>query len=240
MFHIEQMMKASMPNKLPKSQSKEAYRLWFEFLRRAIAEDKSKVKLSVYKEWGDVASYKSFDAWWREVGTHVINSRPSKIEHVDKGASDSATYLLRVPKSMTSTQIGNEVRKYLMDIGHQPVRTSALMVTEGKEIRPQTYRIYLNTYDEQKKLEDQSGGKRVTANQLILAVIKLYKDREQRHKNTKRKFDKLPPSLILKMKDHAPNEIDVLASNVPLNAIKRYLREANKIIEAVKQGRFPE
>ena len=65
MFHIEQMMKASMPNKLPKSQSKEAYRLWFEFLRRAIAEDKSKVKLSVYKEWGDVASYKSFDAWWR-------------------------------------------------------------------------------------------------------------------------------------------------------------------------------
>jgi hypothetical protein len=76
-----------MPNKnklrSTRSQSKEAYRLWFEFLRRAIAEDKSKVKLDLYKEWGDVESYK-FEKWWAEIGQRVIEQRPSVVEEVEE------------------------------------------------------------------------------------------------------------------------------------------------------------
>jgi hypothetical protein len=36
------------------------------------------------------------------------------------------------------------------------------------------------------------------------------------------------------------SDVDVLASAVALNAVNRYLREANKLIDSVRQGKFPE
>jgi hypothetical protein len=226
--------------KRPRSQSREAYRLWFEFLRRAIAEDKSKVRLDLYEEWGDVTAYKSFDAWWRDVGSKVINLHPLAIELVAEGKADDQTYLLRVPKSMTSTEIGNEVRQFLIAHGHEPHKGSALRVTEGKEIRPQTYRAYLHTYDLQRKLQEASGGQPVKRKDLLVAVRKFYLQREQKYKNSVRAVDKLPSALITAMNRNDLNDVDVLASAVALNAVNRYLREANKLIESVRQGKFPE
>jgi len=226
--------------KRPRAQSREAYRLWFEFLRRAIAEDKSKVRLDLYKEWGDVAAYKSFDAWWRDVGSKVINLRPTAIELVAEGKADDQTYLLRVPKSMTSTEIGNEVRQFLIAHGHEPHKGSTLQVTMGKEIRPQTYRAYLHTYDLQRKLEEASGGQPVKRKDLLVAMRRFYLQREQKYKNSVRAVDKLPSALVTAMNRNDLNEVDVLASAVALNAVNRYLREANKLIESVRQGKFPE
>jgi hypothetical protein len=226
--------------KRPRAQSREAYRLWFEFLRRAIAEDKSKVRLDLYKEWGDVTAYKSFDAWWRDVGSKVINLHPLAIELVTEGKADDQTYLLRVPKTMTSTEIGNEVRQFLIAHGHEPHKGSTLQVTMGKEIRPQTYRAYLHTYDLQRKLEEASGGQVVKRKDLLVAVRKFYLQREQRYKNSVRAADKLPSALVTAMNRNDLNNVDVLASAVALNAVNRYLREANKLIDSVRQGKFPE
>ena len=232
-------MAATNKPKRPRAQSREAYRLWFEFLRRAIAEDKSKVRLDLYKEWGDVAAYKSFDAWWRDVGSKVINLRPTAIERVTEGKADDQTYLLRVPKTMTSTEIGNEVRQFLIALGHEPQKRSTLRVTLGKEIRPQTYRAYLHTYDLQRKLEGASGGQMVKRRDLLVAVRKFYLQREQKYKNSVRAVDKLPSALVTAMNRNDLNDVDVLASAVALNAVNRYLREANKLIESVRHGKFP-
>lgn len=222
----------------PRAQSKEAYRLWFEFLRRAIAEDKSKVRLDLYKEWGDVENYK-FDKWWDQIGSKVIVLRPPSIELVDEGEADEQTYLLRVPKTMTSTAIGNEVRAFLMGLGHQPLQLSNLRVRQGAEIRPSTYRAYLHTYDEQLKLVAKSDGQRMTARELLKAVRKFYIKHEQRYKNNVWATDKMPMALSADMDRNNPYDIDPIHSATAINAVNRYLREANKIIDAVREGRFP-
>lgn len=222
----------------PRAQSKEAYRLWFEFLRRAIAEDKSKVRLDLYKEWGDVENYK-FDKWWDQIGSKVIVLRPPSIELVDEGEADEQTYLLRVPKTMTSTAIGNEVRVFLMGLGHQPLQLSNLRVRQGAEIRPSTYRAYLHTYDEQLKLVAKSDGQRMTARELLKAVRKFYIKHEQRYKNNVWATDKMPMALSADMDRNNPYDIDPIHSATAINAVNRYLREANKIIDAVREGRFP-
>lgn len=221
-------------------ESREAYRLWFEFLRRAIAEDKSKVRLDLYAEWGDVAAYKSFDAWWREVGIKVIHNTPQTLEHVAEGVADDGCYLVRVPKSMTSTQMGNEVRKYFIALGHVPQKASNLRVTEGKEIRPQTYRAYLHTYDQQRKLVERAEGKKVTAKAVLVAVRKFYLEREEKWKKSVRKVDKLPPALVGSMKRDDISKVDYMDDQVAINTINRYLKNAREIIEAVRVGRFPE
>lgn len=239
MFKMEQAKAANKTPRKPRSHSREAYRLWFEFLRRAIAEDKRAVRLNLYSEWGDVTVYRSFDAWWREVGSKVINLQPVAIELVDQAAADDQTYLLRVPKSMTSTQIGNEVRNYLISLGHQPVRGSTLRVTEGKEIRPQTYRAYLHTYDQYKKLELACGGGKVKGKDLLVAVRKFYLQREARSRNAFRQVDKLPPALVGAMNRKDLNEIDYSAEQTAINTVNRYLASAKKIIAAVREGKFP-
>lgn len=222
----------------PRAQSKEAYRLWFEFLRRAIAEDRSKVRLDLYKEWGDIESYR-FDKWWDEIGSKVIVLHPPSIELVKEGEADEQTYLLRVPKAMTSTMIGNEVRAFLMGLGHQPLQLSSLRVRQGAEIRPSTYRAYIHTYDQQKKLEANSNGNKVTARELLKAVRKFYLEREKRYKNNIRAVDKLPSALAANMDRDNPLAVDSIHSQTAINAVNRYLREANKLIESVSQGKFP-
>jgi hypothetical protein len=222
----------------PRAQSKEAYRLWFEFLRRAIAEDKSRVRLDLYKEWGDVESYR-FDKWWDEIGSKVIVLRPPSIELVKEGEADEQTYLLRVPKTMTSTMIGNEVRAFLMGLGHQPLQQSTLTVRMGAEIRPSSYRAYIHTYDQQKKLDAKSNGNKVTARELLKAVRKFYLEREKRYKNNLWTVDKLPSALAANMDRDNPYAIDPIHNATAINAVNRYLREANKLIESVRQGKFP-
>ena len=74
-----------------RTQSKESYRLWFEFLKRALAEDRASVKLHLYKSWGDVESYK-FNKWWSEIGSRVINLDSKS--HVEI-ATDSETKIRR-------------------------------------------------------------------------------------------------------------------------------------------------
>lgn len=234
-------MVTEAPHK-PRAQSREAYRLWFEFLRRAIAENKHRVKLDLYSEWGDVSAFKSFDAWWREVGSKVISLHSESVELVSKGSADAQTYLIRVPKSMSSTEIGNGVRKCLMAVGHEAQQTSKLRIAAGKEIRPQTYRAYLHAYDLQKKLEQSnSSSQRVKGKDLLIALRKFYLDREKRYKNHSTiRVDRLPSALIAGMIREDLNEVDVLANATALNAVSRYLREAKSIIAAVSDGRFPD
>jgi hypothetical protein len=224
----------------PRRQSREAYRLWFEFLRRALAENKEQVKIELYESWGDVSSYRSFPAWWREVGVNVINLHSDTVELVAEGKADANSYLLRVPKTLTSTEIGNEVRKYLMTLGHAPKKTTSLRITEGKEIRPQTYRAYLHTYDQHRKLVLAANGKNVTAKDVLIEVRKFYLNRQRRYKNSVRKVDSIPTPLVDGMNLKDLDAAKWLDSTTAINAINRYLKSARKLIASVSNGKFPE
>ena len=55
-----------------RTHSKESYRLWFQFLKRAIVKDRKSVKMSLYKSWGDIENL-SFNKWWNKIGSKVVN-----------------------------------------------------------------------------------------------------------------------------------------------------------------------
>jgi hypothetical protein len=223
-----------------RTHSKESYRLWFEFLKRAIAKDKRSVKLSLYKSWGDVASL-SFNKWWTEIGSKVINlDSKSKLEFATDTVADNSSYLVRVPKSLTSTQAATQLRELLTSSKHKPiVDKTNLRVTEGVEIRHSIYRAYLHTYDRHRELVDKSNGERVTNKETLIAVRKFYLARHEKYKNHNRKVENLPPQLWDALKVDDLDDVDVLATAKSTATIGRYLREANKIVDAVSDGKFP-
>ena len=223
-----------------RANSKEAYRLWFEFLKRAIANPNIKVNQKLYKEWGDVSKYR-FDAWWKEIGNKVIDlDSQSNVTFATDGMKEEGSYLVRVPKTLTSTEAANQVRQLLLDSNHkQVVLESKLKIRHGAEIRPLTYRTYLNTYDIWLDLIANSDGKKVTFKQVLIAVRKFYISRANKHKNTNRRFDKLPSNLLTAMNDKNLDDVDVLATAQAIATIARYLKETNKIMENVAKGIFP-
>lgn len=229
--------KKKLPNR---SNSKESYRIWFQFLKRAIAEDKKKVKLNLYKAWGDVTAYK-FNAWWDEIGSKVINLNSSTaIEFATDHADDPSSYLVRVPKSLTSTAAATQLRLLLTNSNHKPViDKKSLRVTENAEIRHPVYRAYLHVYDIHKELAAQANGKKVTNKETLIAVRKFYVARFEKYKNRNWRADNLPRPLWTAMNMDNLEDVDVLASADAIAAIGRYLKKANEIIGAVNDGRFP-
>ena len=114
-----------------------------------------------------------------------------------------------------------------------------MKIRHGAEIRPLTYRIYLITYDIWLDLIAKSDGKKVTYKQVLIAVRKFYLARATKHKNTKRRFDKLPSNLQTAMNDKNLDDVDVLASSQVIATISRYVKETHKIMENVAKGSFP-
>ena len=223
-----------------RTHSKESYRLWFEFLKRAIAKDKRSVKLRLYKTWGDVENL-SFNKWWSEIGSKVINlDNISKLEFTTETDSTDSSYLIRVPKSLTSTQASTQLRELLTSSKHKPIVDKVnLRVTEGVEIRHSIYRAYLHTYDRHKELVEKSNGEKVTNKETLIAVRKFYLARHEKYKNRNQKAENLPPQLWDALKLEDLDDVDVLATAKSTATIGRYLREANKIVDAVSDGKFP-
>jgi hypothetical protein len=223
-----------------RTNSKESYRLWFEFLKRAIDNPNVKVELKHYKAWGDVSKYK-FDKWWKEIGSKVIDlDNQSTVSFATDGATEEGSYLVRIPKTLTSTEAANQLRQLLLESNHkQVVLQSKLKIRHGAEIRPLTYRIYLITYDIWLDLTVKSDGKKVTYKQVMIAVRKFYLARAAKHKNSKRRFDKLPSNLQTAMNDKNLDDVDVLASSQVIATISRYVKETHKIMDNVAKGTFP-
>jgi len=209
-------------------------------LKRAIAKDKRSVKLSLYKSWGDVENL-NFNKWWTKIGSKVINlDSISKLGFATNTDEDDSSYLVRVPKSLTSTQAATQLRELLTSSKHKSIIDKTnLRVTEGVEIRHSIYRAYLHTYDRHRELGNKSNGERVTNKETLIAVRKFYLARHEKYKNHNRKVENLPPQLWDALKLDDLDDVDVLASATSLATIGRYIRESNKIIDAVRIGKFP-
>jgi hypothetical protein len=73
----------------------------------------------------------------------------------------------------------------------------------------------------------------------LIAVRKFYLARATKHKNTKRRFDKLPSNLLTDMNEKNLDDVDVLASSQVIATISRYVKETHKIMDNVAKGTFP-
>jgi hypothetical protein len=211
------------------------------FLKRALAEDRASVKLNLYKAWGDVESY-TFNKWWTEIGSHVINlDSKSHVEIATDTHLDDSSYLIRVPKTLTSTQAATQLRELLTSNNHKPIiEKNGLRVNENKQIRHIEYRAYLHTYDRHRELVLKNDGKRVTNKETLIAVRKFYITRYEKYKNRNWQADNLPSPLHTAINYDNLDDVHVLDNTNSIGTIARYLRSANEIIEAVKNGKFPE
>lgn len=232
---------ATLNRRQNRANSKEAYRLWFEFLKRAIANPNINVNLKLYKEWGDVTKY-NFKKWWAEIGSKVIDlDAQSNVTFAVDSTDEDGSYLIRVPKTLTSTEAANQLRKLLLDSKHvQVVRASKLKVRHNAEVRTTTYRAYIHTYDRLVELEKNSNGERVGFKELLIAVRKFYIARSKRYKNNLWKVDNLPPNLHTAINFDNLDEVDVLATAQDIATVRRYVKKANEIMEAVAKGKFPD
>jgi len=224
--------------KSPKNESKEAYRLWFEFLKRALAEDKSAVDMKLYSEWGDVESY-SFSKWWREIGERITAKPKAEVELLEKGTADDSSYLVRLPKSLTSTQIGDAVRRLLLEIEHQPIKQSRVRLSDGFQVRTEKIRAYLRVYDSQVKLQNLSKEEKVQKKDLLIEVRKAFHKHQERYRHNNFLVDVLPDALFGHFDPKNPDDYDVLRDRQETANVARYLTEAKRIIDAVQIGRFP-
>ena len=227
--------------KYKKSDGKEAYRLWYEFLKRALTDKKVKVNKAFYKEWGDVENT-HFRIFWERMGDKLLAS--PHVELTSKGAVKGKV-AVSVPMSLTPTQAANELRELLIehyeDIKHTPKLERSFALAEGKEMKVSTYRAYLRTYDIWQKLL-ANGNKEASGKELLREVRLFYLARTEKYGRTNRKVEGIPAALLNGM---TVNPLTGKQANYSgeekeaIRAIKRYLDIANKTIANVAVGKFP-
>jgi hypothetical protein len=94
---------------------KEAYRLWFEYLRLARSSKDERVtkplkrSAKYYKPWGDVENVK-FDPWWRQYG-HLFEEQFS-VRRLSRGEkpTDKTALIIEVPLTQTKAKLFAQVR----------------------------------------------------------------------------------------------------------------------------------
>ena len=91
----------------------EPYRLWFEYLKSAYADETIEVDKAHYAEWGDVANL-TFNQWWGKNWRTIFAVKARKVSVVDGDAkSDLDSLLLRVPLSGSTEALMKQVRSIL-------------------------------------------------------------------------------------------------------------------------------
>lgn len=225
-----------------KANEKESYRLWFEFLKRAMNDSTVKLDKGKYTAWGDYAML-SFDSWWRQIGSAATSlEQQTFIEVVTKIPKNSTDLFIRIPAAVTTTQAVNQLRAILSGAKRKATALeTALRIREGAEIRHAAFRAYLVTYDAHQVLSRNCNGKRVSGDDLLREVRKLYSERTVKFMarvNAGQRVDELPPSLY--GKKGASLRVIRFDDAQAIAAVQRYLKKANEIIGNVAEGRFPD
>ena len=227
---------------MARANGKEAIRLWFEFLKRAHEVPKLKVNHSYYQEWGDYTNTK-FETWWKENGNSLFPQ--NKVEIVKLPFKNSDAIHLSVPKTLTPTDVANQVRELLINhykaIGHNPKSKRVYALTEGAEIKVSPLRAYLHTYDVHQKILESGDWEKIPAKVVLAEVRRFYLARSEKWKKTKRKVEGLPSALAGDLVyDTATDSVISKGSDIGAErAIRRYLVIANKLVLAAAKGDFP-
>ena len=173
--------------------------------------------------------------------------------HVATAASldNDNYYLVAIPKHISPRLARVQTEQLMKELKKQHGTTRLKwQLTDGKMPHWQLVRAYLHAFDCQDMLVKQavaSGGsaKDVKSKHVLAALREYYIKKSIRYKNV---GDPAPmrifhggrttdPDLILN--DPTQSTTDLSDPQDAINAVSAYLRNANKILLAVKDGRFP-
>ena len=238
-----------------RSTSKEAYRLWFEFLKHAYRHPDIQVNKKYYADWGDVVNLR-FNEFWIQKSDTLF--KRATLELVNSGKANEESLLVRVPIEFSPTQAANELRKILLT--HQTSNKNKkqskgeFKLTDDTEIKVAAFRAYLHTYEAYLRVSERgsiakvnrTGGKggklKVSGKELLDEVRLFYLGRTEKWKRTKRKVEGLPPSLLSGL-DKNPVTGEKMSysgdETSALRTVKRYLVNAEKLIANAAKGTFP-
>ena len=139
---------------------REAYRLWFEYLKLAHSSADPEVKRALaaradfYEPWGDVTGVR-FDDWWRDHG-HLFEERRQVRRLARRQApSDPDAIAIEVPLTPSMLTIMRQVRAVVREAREGRVRgarrtrpAATYRLTEGAEPRFRALRDSLTVYRE--------------------------------------------------------------------------------------------
>lgn len=224
-----------------RANDRESYRLWFEFLKRAVSDPSVKVNLAIYKAWGRFAE-QGFETWWRKTGSSVTGlEKQTFLEVVDQIDKDSNDLYIRIPASVTTTQATSQLRAILSDRQRKAeALKSPLRIRAGAEIRHAAFRSYLVTYDAHRLLSSRTQSL-VSGKALLQEVRDLYADRLVRSiggVSRGSQIDALPSPLYGRpgLSQGVDRDTDAQA----IATVLRYLKKANEVVRNVAQGKFPD
>jgi hypothetical protein len=207
---------------------KEAYRLWFEYLRLARGSKDEKVTNALkrcakyYEPWGDVENVK-FDRWWRQYG-HLFEEQFS-VRQLSRGEkpTDKTALIIEVPLTQTKAKLFTQVRDIIRNA--YPTQTprkshfrpvSQYRLTAGAEPKFLALRQTLNVYRVYLQNKNLRGSK------LLEKVHAYYRGRKRK--------SKIPAHL----------DFSRLGDSITAQRnMRRYIARAKRITLNVARGGFP-
>ena len=232
------------------SLSKEPFRLWFEYLKRARAMGMTVSK--DYEEWGDTSV--GFKRWWDHVGSSLICVVANGVSLANtETMNDENYYLFAIPKHLSPRQTRDEaenlMKKLKTEHGTVTLNTRWRLDTKLKP-HLDSYRAYIHALDCKNKLitqaiKDGKNSLEVT-NVEVLAELRMYYIKK--HERYKGKGDYIPFRLCHGGKAHLetdPKKIiynkpqNVLDATQSVNAVKDYLKKAEIALKLVANGNPP-
>jgi hypothetical protein len=211
---------------------REAYRLWFEYLRVALRSSNQKVRevlkrsAPYYAPWGDISNVK-FDQWWKDKA-HLFEEEYAvrRLGHGEK-PTDRSNLLLEIPLSQPRTKVIKQIRELVREASSLQKKsrtrknrpTSQYRLTRGAEPRLLALREMLTVY------------RAVYLKNRGLRGVKLLEKVHEYYLGRKNKYRaKVPQPLI-------PDKYD--DRTVALRNMRRYITKAERVMLNVANGEFP-
>ena len=212
----------------PLDPRREMYRLWFEFLKRALALGLP-IDTRYYAQWLPVEGL-TFNQWWTGFRTKL--SAPT-VSVLEPGTAVPADCLnISVPNGSNKVAALKQIKMVLDAQLGAKVRHSygEFSPTENSNIKYAAFRLMLHCYDSE--LKTDSKGRKASRVDRVNRVIERYKINESRFGGSKRRIDKTPKAL------DTSKGIGVGTDDV-LRNYYRSVQKAKRIINNVAKGQFP-
>jgi hypothetical protein len=210
---------------------REAYRLWFEYLRVARSSSLTRVREALkqsapfYAAWGDISTAK-FDHWWKKKA-YLFEEKYS-VHRLSAGEppSNADSLIVEIPLTRSPTELIKDVKALIQEAFAAQTRamkkskkapTSAYRLTEGAEPKLLAVRemltVYRDVYLKNKELRGADLLEKVHAHYLA----------------RKRRAKVPTPLLYDKYGD----------KSVAMRNMRRYITKAERVMLNVAKGQFP-
>lgn len=219
---------------------REAYRLWFEYLRLAHQSNLASVKKALavsepfYRAW-NIKSAVKFDDWWKSHGHLFEEQFVVRTLSAGEKPLDPNALIIEVPLTMSPTLLIEKVGLIIRsayDADEKANRkskkkaTAIYRLSDGAEPKLDAVREMLTVYrDVYLKNPNLRGEK----------LLKAAQDHYLARKN--KRWAKVPMALLYEKQEGEKSGSDDIAR--PLRNLRRYIQKAEKIMLNVANGHFP-